>query len=454
MNLSNFDDQTPGFKSWNPASLYPAFSMMVASGLGTIAIIQTGDRANTNKSAFVPTAAFVPTLVQSTTPTTTGAANVFVFNNSTTQALGFITTAEVSRTQTSIVPPTTKQPVYQTGGWLFIGGSNGVAVLCQSDGSGWNTSSGLAGLANTDFPVNGYAFQQLTPPTNVTPAYNFSNILKLVSDGKYLYILTPSDLYRLEMNAHDFSTNAIINPARINRIAGVDNAFTNDSGTQVMDKDLDSFFDLIVVDGTATTLGAKKLAIATTQGVWVSNAIADNFSLSNMHWNKNISKTGGQEIFLGPALSFDFLSAQRGGGTTDSSGNNIVDGNLYVTAIDYSFSNLVVCRFNVQNGTLKMFNEPYYDQLINTPYFYKLATLGNIFRGLQFGVLDHVGRNGQISESIGVTPDPSNFLPTSFASNPYYYAAIELGNGSPSGFASFFNSTRHGVRSTLHTGRI
>ena len=424
VNLSNFDDQTPGFKSWNPTSLYPAFSMMVASGLGNVAIIQTGDRASTNKSAFEPTAAFVPTLVQSTTPTSTGTPNVFVFNNSTTQNLGFITTAEVSRIQTSV--SNAKQNIYQTGGWLFIGGSNGVAVLCQSNGSGWNTSSGLAGLSNADFPVNGYAFNQLIPPTT-TPAYNFSNILKLVSDGEYLYILTPSDLYRLEMNANDFAINAIINPRRINRIAGVDGAFKNTSGVQVMNKNLDSFFDLIVIDGA---INAKKLAIATTQGVWVSNAIADNFALKNINWNKNISKTGGQERFLGPSLSFDFLSVQRGGGTTDSTGNNLVDGNLYVTAIDYRFSNLVVCRFNVQNGVVKMFNEPYisgggFGTFV--PYFYKLATLGSIFRGIQFGVLDHVGRNGQISESIGVTPDPSDFLPTSFASNPYYYAAIDLG---------------------------
>ncbi len=393
VNLSNFDDQTPGFKPWDPASLYPAFSMMIASGLGNVALIQTGDRSSTNQSAFKPTTGFVPTLVQSTTTTTSGTPNVFVFNNTVTQALGFITTAEVSRTQTSAIP-SNRQTVYQTGGWLFIGGSNGIAVLCQSDGSGWNTSTGLSGLSNTNFPVNGYAFNLLTPPPGVTPAYNFSNILKLVSDGKYLYILTPSDLYRLEMNANDFAPNATINPRRINRIAGID-------------KDIDRFFDLLVIDGTNN---AKKLAIATTQGVWVSTEIKDNF----------VPITRTQKLD-GPSLSFDFLSVQRGGGTTDNNGNNMVNGNLYVTAIDPTFSNLAVYRFDVNNGSLTLFNEPY-----DTKYFYTLATLGNTFKGIQFGVLDHVGRNGQLSQSIGVIPDPIKFLPKTLSILPYY-AAIDLG---------------------------
>lgn len=423
VNLSNFDDETSGFKTWNPESAYPAFSMMVATGLGKAALIESGKRASTtnNKSPFDPTKKFEAKLVGNTSFPPTETTNIFVFNDMITQSFGFITTAEVSRIKTSGVPSAIKlkQNEYTEGGWLFIGGENGVGVLRKSNGAGWNTTSGLNKLSNTDFPGKGFSFIKLTPPVE----YNFSNIRTLISDGKYLYILTRSDLYRLEMNANDFANYATINPTRIKLIASINGVFKNDSDIQITNKYLDEFFDLVLIDNTDN---AKKLAIATTQGVWISNAIENEFEISNIKWNKNISRTGEQDIFLGPSLKFDFLPVKRGGTTTDVAGNNTINGNLYVTAIDYKFKDLVVCRFNVQDGIVKMFDEPYNDLGINTPYFYRLANLGDIFRGIHIGVLDHVGSNEQLSESIGVIPNPNDFLPTTLNGSPYY-AAIDLG---------------------------
>ncbi len=424
VNLFNFDDETPGFKTWKPESSYPAFSMMVALGLGKVALIETGKRSNTtnNKSPFEPTKKFEANLVGNSTSPATETTNVFVFNDTVTQALGFITSAEVARIKTSLLNATKlKQNTYTEGGWLFIGGQNGVAVLRKSNGAGWNTTSGLNKLSNTDFPGKGYSFLKLTPPSE----YSFSNIRKLISDGKYLYILTRSDLYRLEMNANDFTDYVTINSTRIKLLASINNTFQNDSNTQVMNKYIDELFDIVLVDNTDN---AKKLAIATTQGVWVSNTIEDEFAVDDIKWNKNISRTGREEIYLGPSLKFDFLPVKRGGTTTDSNGINTIDGNLYVTAIDYKFAELVVCRFNVQNGAVTMFDEPYIAGGVygySVPYFYRLADLGEIFRGTQFGPLDHVGRKGQLSESIGVTPDPSSFLPTT-EDDLTYYKAIDL----------------------------
>ena len=421
VNLINFDDETSGFKTWNPESAYPAFSMMIALGLGKVALIETGKRSSTtsNKSPFEPTKKFDAKLVGSSTTPPTETTNVFVFNDTVTQSLGFITAAEVARIKTSLIPITKlKQNTYTEGGWLFIGGQNGVAVLRKSNGSGWNTTSGLNKLSNTDFPGKGYSFIKLTPPTG----YSFSNIRKLISDGKYLYILTRSDLYRLEMNANDFTDYVAINSTRIKLIASINGTFQNDSNTQVMNKYIDEFFDLVLIDNTDN---AKKLAIATTQGVWASNTIEDEFAVSDIKWNKNITRTGEEEIYLGPSLKFDFLPVKRGGTTTDANGINTIDGNLYVTAIDYKFAELIVCRFNVQNGAVTMFDEPYISYGTSVPYFYKLANLGRIFMGTQFGPLDHVGREGQLSESIGVTPDPSNFLPTT-EDGITYYKAIDL----------------------------
>jgi hypothetical protein len=401
VGLFNFDDETLGFKSWNPNSAYPAFSMMIAAGFGKIALIQTGKREEDD--VFAPTKQFLAKKVEEADETT----NVFVFDNLVTQALGFVTCAEVSRIKrvTPIKPKGVTEP--ENCGWVFIGGQNGVAVLCQSDGSGWNTKTGLSELTSKagSFPGTTYSFLKLNPPAE----FNFTNIRKLVSDGKYLYILTRTDLYRLDMNAYDFRTNATIDASRIKHIAGVDSAFKDDRRSQVMNPIFDEFFDLLVVDNSAN---AKKLLIGTTQGAWLSGTIADEFNVEFLRWNRKIEE-------MGPALTFNFISAQRGG-KFDT--NNKANGNLYLTAIDSGFKHVNVYRFNVQDGEVKLFNEPYGDK-----YFYRLTDLNDLFLGMEYsGPLDHVANKYQVTESLPLTPDPDNFLPVT-ENGTTYYKAIDLG---------------------------
>ncbi len=413
VGLFNFDDETLGFKSWNPTTEYPAFSMMIATGFGKVALIQTGKRED---DVFVPTKQFLAKKIEQSDETT----NVFIFDNLVTQALGFITCAEVSRIKTvvPIRPKGVLEP--ENRGWIFIGGQKGVAVLCQKDGSGWNTKNGLSELSSkTDsFPGTSYSFLKLNPPVE----FNFINVRKLASDGKYLYILTRTDLYRLEMNAYDFKNDATIDVSRLKRIAGVNNAFKNELGKQVMNSNFDEFFDLLIVDNSNN---AKKLLIGTTQGAWLSSTITDEFNAEYLRWNREIDSTGSADLLLvGPALTFNFISAQRGG-KFDT--NNKANGNLYVTAIDSGFKHVNVYRFNVQDGEVKLFMEPYNDKGLTTPYFYRLTDLNNLFLGMEFsGPLDHVANKYQITESLPLNPDPDKFLPVT-ENGTTYYKMIDLG---------------------------
>lgn len=404
VGLFNFDDETPGFKSWNPASAYPSFSMMIATGYGIIALIQTGKRDD--NGIFTPTKEFIAKKISEADETT----NVFIFDTTITQALGFITCAEISRIQTYKLSETNPKVADgpQECGWIFIGGENGIAVLRKNDGTGWNTTDGLSALNSTSFPGTAYSFLKLQPPSG----FNFKNIRKLVSDGKYLYILTRTDLYRLEMNADDFTSSSTISTDRLKHLASINNLFKDKStDTEVMNPNFDEFFDLLVVDKTSD---ASILLIGTTQGVWISDAIVNPSSIS---WNE-------LENYLGPTLMFNFISTLRGGQfNTDKA-----DGNLYITAIDSTYEHINVYRFDIQAGSVTKFTEPYQvtSTTGKTDYFYKIADLNDYFKGLEFaGQLDHVANKYQVTENLPLTPNPDKFLPTT-ESGVNYYKSIDL----------------------------
>lgn len=83
-------------------------------------------------------------------------------------------------------------------GYLFVGGAYGLAVLSQIDGSGWSTLTGLgkqfAGLAN------GMQFIALG---------DYSFVRKLIFDEGFLYVLTDTQLDRIDIAASDFATNTL-----------------------------------------------------------------------------------------------------------------------------------------------------------------------------------------------------------------------------------------------------
>jgi len=76
--------------------------------------------------------------------------------------------------------------------WLWAGGVNGLCVLAQPTGAGWNPHQGigsrLCGLAGMQwFPVGNYRF-----------------VRKLIHDGNFLYVLTFDRLDRIDVNTSLF----------------------------------------------------------------------------------------------------------------------------------------------------------------------------------------------------------------------------------------------------------
>jgi hypothetical protein len=103
-------------------------------------------------------------------------------------------------------------------GWLFVGGSNGVAVLSKADGLGWDSaaelSDGLAGL------TAGMSFKSVG---------EFSQVRKLIYDDSNLYVITQSEIVRIDLTSGTpgLGTISATTLATIENVGstGVDGAF-------------------------------------------------------------------------------------------------------------------------------------------------------------------------------------------------------------------------------------
>jgi len=276
-HVFSFSEKTPGFKE-------DEFAMAAAVGLDTVALYQTGKLAPTATSH-----------VLGLTSDILSDANVFIFNDATVQALGPITSVEVSRSVD------TKNP---NQGWVFIGGYNGVGVLSKPTGDGFNGVTGLAELSKTagqQFPGSGFAFRALM----TTGTVSFSHTRKLQSDGTNLYIMTRDNLYIWPMNKDSFK----LNPTSI---SSTDVTTVNVTGA--------SLSDFIVINGN--------IILATTNGLYVSSDGEMPTKVANGP--------------CGPIVQLQYFSESR---TKPSN-----TGNLYVLAADMSQSSARLHRFDVNLG--------------------------------------------------------------------------------------------------------
>ena len=81
----------------------------------------------------------------------------------------------------------------QSSGRLWIGGVNGLAVLVDSSGDGWELAAGL-----------GPKFVGLTADMAFKKVGNFMFVRKLFQEENFLYVLTDQKLYRVDITASDF----------------------------------------------------------------------------------------------------------------------------------------------------------------------------------------------------------------------------------------------------------
>ncbi len=301
LQIINFDEKTPGFN--------PNFSMMVAIGYNSVALIQT-------MKAGVPVTKF---------ETSGTNQNVFVFKNDALNAIAPLCFVEVARRPADPSTP----DVYANAGWLFVGGYKGVAVLSQNDGSGWDSNTGLDNLAKATppdttptFPGTGYTFKQLTPSNGG----DFDNVRKLASlisaDTQKLFIQTRDNLYAIAQDANKFSNS----PEALNEQKLLNN----------LPEDL-KFTDLLIIpnsdDPTATQSNKFTFLLGSTSGLFVGS---------------NYDKINGKIDIINPypgdpVLQLCYISQTKG--------LNSTKGNLYALSANFLSSTGKVNRYSV-NGSL------------------------------------------------------------------------------------------------------
>jgi hypothetical protein len=173
--LQTFLPNTPGLNN---------IALLAAGSIGTLVLAQTGLR-DALTGIITPTAGpdfnnkinFENGTISSDVNATTVIISGGALNN-----VGPITALEIAATPTN--------------GWLFVGGSNGLAILAQPDGTGWNPATqlgnNLAGL------VNGMTFKTIG---------TYSFVKKLISDSNFLYVLAHDRVDRINLTTSDFGTN-------------------------------------------------------------------------------------------------------------------------------------------------------------------------------------------------------------------------------------------------------
>jgi len=277
--LFNFDEQTPGFKT-------NEFSMMVATGLGKVALIQTG---KLDGGFFAPTsgADFVGGAL---------ADNVKVFSPQVLKDIGPICCADVSRFPS-------------VSSLLFVGGYNGVAVLSKSDGLGWVN---LDDAQFTAFPGD-FTFKKLG---------SFKHVHKIVATRDHLYILTPQALYRIDLSTNKFKS---ISPTPL----GAEVIATPQSlGLSACD----SLLDFVV--------SSKLGLLATTAGLFrtVNDGDVQATIPEANKWIEIKTKAG---FSLGPVTHLSFQSKIKGSFEEG--------GNLYTVAGNMSTDLATIVRFDIKD---------------------------------------------------------------------------------------------------------
>ncbi len=443
--VAHFDESTIGFKRVGAGAAadknyqFIALTALADNTNQKLVLAQTGARSAAeagDANAFGPVQDFTPANRVVNLSDAKYYANGA--SGSVVAALGSIDAIELARSTVA------------DKGWLFVGGEKGIAVMRKSDGGekgkGFNSFVGLENLnpAAGEFPGDGganeFKFAQivsyLTNAGEVSVTDELKNVRKVVSDGTYIYALTPSKLIRIAMGIESFKEGKIqkvagaaggtvgheyyqvladlndIAPKKADLVAGGFGAPINDISAAS-----DEFFDLLLLDKTALGAAdadagpagaAKKIALATTRGLFVNEA--------DMRGEGVAAANGKQWKLVTDAFStvlkMDFVSSVRGG---RFAAGGVKDGNLYVTALDANKESVCVYRLDVQGGAAPKLVDN--TAATGSSYLYKLGTIDEALRGdLSFDMpADLVGRNdiynpgGQLLESVQLEPTSAQY---------------------------------------------
>ncbi|HLB93947.1 MAG TPA: hypothetical protein VJJ81_01740 [Candidatus Babeliales bacterium] len=340
--INNIDWQVQGLNNYTPNSAVldnglANFSMIIATGYQVVSLIATGQvTSGFYKPNFGDFATGAQTNYGGTVPALSSNCRLVTIANGDLAKLGPITT--------SVIATKTATPNQH---WIIVGGSNGIAVLCDGSGVGW--TGDLTQLS--DLPA-GLTFKQVG---------NYQFVQKLISDGTYLYILTNGKLDKILLSSTNFATNNL-NPSTL-----IETGINSDNSI--------SFSDLVISSKLALLATSKGL-LRTGNGADIRTAT----STSDVNWT---TVTIPQAI--GPVYQISPLSPTA----------NLQDfangGNLYLLSAYRGYLQATVNRFtvnlgsNVDDNTIQPLPDQYLaNQLSTFINFYDFKDAFNYLSGAMY----------------------------------------------------------------------
>ncbi len=270
---------------------------------------------------------FIDGTITTTLPLDVDSPKVVSISGGALDKIGPLTVAEIARDGNA-----------GNNGWLFVGGTNGLAVLSHKDGNGWNSANGLGpNFAGLD---EGMSFK-LIP--------NYSLIRKLVCDGNFLYVLTDKKLDRIDLTQENIGLGqaATVTVATHTSLVGP----------------AGSFFDCIISDKFAVIATSRGLlrvgngndisaAITGDDVGWTSvfmpegvKGVRQLLAISKMGMPQDVARNDGGQIYA--------LNVDRGTNRSDvtrftvnSVENSLIDDNTIVPFSDLYIKNIKSFRLN------------------------------------------------------------------------------------------------------------
>jgi len=278
--LQTFLPNTPGLHN---------VALLAAGGIDTVVLAQTG-LLNTSTGIITPTAG--PDF-----------NNMISFDNGTITTDVNATTVIISGGALNNISPITALEIAATptDGWLFVGGSNGLAVLAQPDGSGWNPTTQLGN--NLTGLQNGMRFISLG---------NYSFVKKLISDSGFLYVLAHDRVDRINLATSDFGTNMLDVTTILSPISTPFQSGSPSKGTEDGVKFLDAIFSqalaLIATTDNLLRIGdgndARTIANESDAN-WQLVAIGENagaptalYAVTQTNRAQDITKNNGGQFYV------------------------------------------------------------------------------------------------------------------------------------------------------------
>lgn len=275
-------------------------SILALAGLNKLTLIETGfDHEN----IFRPVTHYDAQQFSSIDGTLTGfagSASVISVTGGALNDLGIITAVDIINDGNF--------------GWFVAGGAGGLAVLNYSDGTGWQLPAGLS--KNFTSLSKDMLFKKISP---------LKNIRKMVSIANNLYILTPTELLKMEID----SKSIVNNKFRIERLAH----------TQKGELSQNEYFSDMIISPPLAILATSKGLYRSGNGI---NILSCKTS-SEIKWTQvELAESVGAVNGQGPVTRL--LALTRSGLESDL----VNGGNLYALNAYVGYTQAQLYRLSVQ----------------------------------------------------------------------------------------------------------